>query len=139
MVRLAAEDSEDLTIISAQMQDALVRAADMRYLPKKHQFVLAANRFAWDAQPKKERRRAGLSINGVLSAQKLGFETVEPDTILSLLSLIFHPEQDGAGHVLLTFADGPSIRLKVECIDVQMGDMGEGWESRSMPRHDDDG
>lgn len=136
MVRLAAEDSDDLTIISAQMQDALVRAADMRYLPKQHQFVLAANRFAWDAQPMNERRRSGLAIKGVLAAQRIGFETVEPDTLLSLLSIIFHPEGELDGHVLLTFSDGPLIRLKVECLDVQMGDMGDGWPSQSAPQHE---
>jgi len=137
VVRLAAEDSDDLTIVSAQMQDALVRAADMRYLPKKHQFVLAANRFAWDAQPKQERRRCGLAVNGVLAAQRIGFATVEPDTILSLLSIIFHPEGELDGYMLLTFSDGPSIRLKVECIDVQMADMGDGWPSQSTPQHGD--
>jgi hypothetical protein len=135
VVRLAAEDSEDLTILSAQMQDALVRAADMRYLRKKRQFVLVANRFAWDAQPKQERRRCGLSINSVLSAKQLGFSAVEPNTILALLSVTYHPEGEVGGHVLLTFSDGPSIRLTVECLDVQMADMGGGWPSQSTPQH----
>lgn len=135
MLRLTAEDSDDLTIISAQMQDALVRASDMRLLPKQHQFALVANRFAWDAEPKRERRRSGLAISGVLGAQRLGFDAVPADEILSLLSITFTPSGEGAGSILLAFSTGVSIKLNVECIDVQMSDMGPGWPSQSKPAH----
>lgn len=135
MLKLTAEDSDDLTVISAQMQDALVRASDMRLLPKQRQFALVANRFAWDAEPKRERRRSGLSIRGVLGAQRLGFDAVPQDEILSLLSITFTASSEGAGDILLAFSTGVSIKLRVECIDVQMSDMGPRWASQSKPDH----
>ena len=135
MLKLTAEDQDDLTILSAQMQDAVLRVGDMRYLKKQHQFAMVANRFAWDAQPKAERRRTGLNVNTVLAAQRLGFAQADDDMVLSLLSVTFDPGQEGAGHVVLTFSGGFSIRLQVECLDVQMSDMGPGWSTQSTPDH----
>lgn len=137
MLKLTAEDQDDLTIISAQMQDAALRAGDMRYLKKHHQFALVANRFAWDAQPKAERRRTGFSVNSVLAARRFGFTYVEDDTILALLSITFEPTSEGAGHVVLSFSGGFSIKLEVECLDVQMSDLGQGWDTQSTPQHGD--
>ena len=45
LLRLAALDTEDLAIISAQMQDAVLLAGDMSFDRKRQQFVLLANRF----------------------------------------------------------------------------------------------
>ena len=136
MLKLTAEDQDDLTIISAQMQDAALRAGDMRYLKKHHQFALVGSRFAWDAQPKAERRRTGLTVNSVLEAQRFGFAHVDDDTVLSLLSILFEPAEQGAGKVVLTFSGGFSIRLGVECLDVQMSDLGPVWDAASTPEHD---
>jgi hypothetical protein len=40
LLGLAASDEDDLEIISARMQDALVRVSDMRYLAKTRQFAM---------------------------------------------------------------------------------------------------
>ena len=45
MLKLTAKDTEDLKVISAHMQDALVRLADIRYLAKPRQFALLAISF----------------------------------------------------------------------------------------------
>jgi hypothetical protein len=56
-LKLLALDDEDLTVISAHMQDAVFRVADVDYTPRDKHFTIAANRFAWDALPEKQRRR----------------------------------------------------------------------------------
>ncbi len=51
VLKLAALDTDDLQVVSAHVQDALVTASDMRYLPGESRFVLAMKRFAWRKPP----------------------------------------------------------------------------------------
>ena len=42
-LKLLALDDEDLTVISAHMQDAVFRVADVEYMPKHKHLTIAAN------------------------------------------------------------------------------------------------
>ena len=140
MLRLSALDVEDLAVISAQMQDAVLLAGDMRYDPKRKQFVLLANRFAWDETREPQRRRTGLHFDRVLSVRTLNMQHLEKDAVLSLLSVTFAETDAPSGEVLLSFADGATVRLAVECLECQMADLGPAWAARAVPQHplDDD-
>src|SRR5437763_17207664 len=47
-LKLRAEDADDLAVISACLQDALVPVADLAYVPEDGTFLLVANRFRWE-------------------------------------------------------------------------------------------
>ena len=47
-LKLLALDTEDLEVISAHVQDAVVRVADMGYARGDHRFALLMNRFDWE-------------------------------------------------------------------------------------------
>ena len=47
-LRLKARDADDLEVISASLQDAIVAIGDMTYLPMEQRFVMVANRFKWE-------------------------------------------------------------------------------------------
>ena len=67
MLKLSALETEDLEIISAHMQDAVVTVGDIRYLKAARTFALIGNRFLWQTQkPPYERRRTGLSFGRVI-------------------------------------------------------------------------
>ncbi len=136
MLRLTAQDAEDLKVISAYMQDALVRLADIRYLGKTRQFALVANRFAWENQPNSERRRTGLHFEHVISVKQQGILSLKGDTILSLLAISFEPGQDPSGTLVLTFSADCTIRLGVEYLDLQLKDLGGAWATDLKPSHD---
>ena len=87
MLRLAALDTEDLGVISAHMQDAVLRVGDMVWRSKAKQFALVANRFDWDAQNQPRRCRTGLHFDRVLSVKSQNVRRGEPDAILSLLAV----------------------------------------------------
>jgi hypothetical protein len=53
LLRLLALDQEDLAIVSAHLQDAVVRVGDIAYLPKERRFALLARRFDWEAPPER--------------------------------------------------------------------------------------
>ncbi len=136
MLRLTAQDAGDLNVISAQMQDAVLRYADLKYDAKRRRFVLVANRFAWDDAKTKMRRRTGLHFDFVNSVQKQGFNNVGPNTILSLLAISFVPVDKMSGHITLSFSAGHQLRLEVECVDAALADMGPAWSTEMTPSHE---
>ena len=135
MLHLAAADGTDLSIISAQMQDAVLRREDSRFDAKRRRFALVANRFAWDALPEKLRRRVGLHFDDVETVQGQGLARLGDDTVLSLLAINFASGEGLAGVITLTFSAAVSIRLHVSCINVAMDDLGAAWAAARVPAH----
>jgi hypothetical protein len=134
-LRLRAVDGDDLQVISAILQDALVPVAEMAFLPDEHRFVLVANRFRWEpgadgVRHEFERILAGLCIDHVVSVQRRGFSPSDGDRILSLLAL--NADEEG---LILHFAGGSAIRLEVEQIACRIDDLGEPWPTRWRPQH----
>lgn len=138
-LHLLALDNEDLEIISAHLQDAIVRIGDMAYVPAQRRFALVASRFDWAAATDgaMRRRAAGLHFDSVLKVQRMGFEQAEQDAVLNLLSIAFEAGDAPGGNITLLFSAGAAIRLDVECIDAQMNDIGAGWRARRRPQHGD--
>ncbi len=134
-LKLLARDEEDLAVISAVLQDALIPVSEMAYLPEERRFALVANRFRWEApgdRPREnfERRLTGLSIGGVSAVRRRGFSPGDPDRILALLAL-----RRVAGALQLDFAGGASIRLETTEILCHLDDLSEPWPTRWQPRH----
>lgn len=137
MLRLTANDGDDLAVISAQMQDAVIKLSDINFNVKRRQFAMVANRFAWDARPQKIRRRSGLHFDSVLGVKKSGLANVGDETVLSLLSIDFTPTDAPAGYIILAFSAGHQLRLEIECLDVTMSDLGPAWPTEFQPEHAD--
>lgn len=138
MLKLAALDEEDLAVISAQMQDAVLRVGDLVFRPRQRQFALVANRFAWDAQNQRQRRRTGLHFDRVLKAEARNIRMDDKDAILSLLSIGYEQTDAPSGVILLTFSGGGTIRLAAECLEAQLLDLGPAWTTPNQPVHPDD-
>ena len=138
VLRLTALDGEDLGVISAHMQDAVLLVGDMRFDGARKQFALVANRFAWDDQDTRQRRRAGLHFDRVLGVKSQNIRTADKSAVLSLLAIAFTEQDAPSGEVLLSFAGGGSIALSVECLECQMKDMGPAWPTEHVPHHNVD-
>ena len=48
MLKLAATDKEDIVVLSALLQDAVVPANEMIYLAAEHRFAIVVYRFRWE-------------------------------------------------------------------------------------------
>lgn len=133
-LKLRGEDEEDLAVISAILQDALVAVSEMAYFPEESRFVLVANRFRWEPSPggdqRLERQLSGLRIDSVRSVQRRGFNPRETDRLLVLLAIHAEP-----GQLYLDFAGGSSVRLEVDRILCHLDDLGEPWPTRWRPKH----
>ncbi|MGO4405851.1 DUF2948 family protein [Bosea sp. RAF48] len=136
-LKLIALDADDLAVVSAHLQDAVLKAADLRYLPAEKRFALALRRFDWEgAQHGKRRRRlAALHFDRVLSVRSAKLDKNDPDKVLNLLAITFDQGDDPAGNVTLNFSEGAAIRLSVECVEAQMKDLGPVWEAVATPGH----
>ncbi|TJV02057.1 MAG: DUF2948 family protein, partial [Mesorhizobium sp.] len=76
-LKLIALDDQDLSIISAHVQDAVMKVSDLEYLPAAKRFVLTMNRFVWEARSgffrqHNERRQCVLHFDRVLGAKTSG-------------------------------------------------------------------
>ena len=116
-LKLAAIDEEDLAVISAHVQDAVLKVGDMVYLPKERRFALAMNRFTWEkaktAPPRLRAppRRADLRPRQ-RGARRSGIDRDRPDAVLELLAVSFEPTDAPAGHVTLVFAGGAAVAAR---------------------------
>ena len=145
-LKLIAFDADDLAVISAHLQDAVLKVADIAYLPVEKRFAAVGNRFDWaqalgDGKARSKnyaRRRAALRFERVLGAKVQGLDLQSKDAVLSLLAIGFEPGEAPGGSIVLHFADGSAIRLDVECIEAELKDLGPAWRASSMPQHPDD-
>jgi hypothetical protein len=136
-LKLIALDEEDLAILSAHMQDAVVRLEDVAFLPGEQRFALVARRFDWETRPGEtpRRRLAGLHFDRVLRARTRGIDPARRDETLNLLAIAFEEGETPSGLVTLGFSDDRAVQLEVECIEAGMKDLGPVWEAEGRPEH----
>ena len=133
-LRLMAFDAEDLAIVSANLQDALVQTADMAWQPQARRFVMALARFDWVAADHGRLERCGTGLH-FDCVRHVAFSGFAPDRAapMTLLFIHFEPTDRPAGMVVLTFEGAAAIRLDVECLDAQMRDIGPRWAVDHLP------
>jgi len=138
LLRLVALDQEDLAIISAHLQDAIIRVGDLAYLPRERRFAVVGRRFDWEANSGEppRRRLTGVHFERVQAVRLRGVDRGNPEAVLNLLAITFDERDPPSGTVTLIFAEGAAIQADVECIEMQMKDLGPVWEAESRPTHD---
>ncbi len=143
-LKLLALDAEDLTMLSAYCQDAVLRVEDSIYNPSDKRLLLGINRFAWEAKPirrffkkQHERRRSVLQLDRISALRSRGFDREDKDAVLSILAITFHDRADDnpSGTVTVTFSGKAVLQADVECIEARLTDQGAAWGALAKPRH----
>jgi hypothetical protein len=136
-LRLIALDADDLSVVSAHLQDAIAKVADMAYLPGEKRFAMVVNRFDWACSDHKDQRcRTGIHFNRVLAARTRGVDLKDEKTVLNLLAVEFEEKDAPSGKVTLFFSGDAAIQLDVEVLEASMSDLSEVWPARKRPAHD---
>jgi hypothetical protein len=133
-LRLLAQDQEDLDVISAAMQDAVMKVGDIVYEPAAHRLTIAFNRYRWEAGG--ARVRSGLQLGGVLGVQTRKIRRGAKDAVLELLAMTFSAGEAPGGDVTLSFAGGGDLRASVECIEAVLADVSTPWPTPRTPAHE---
>jgi len=136
LLKLVAFDPEDLAVISAHLQDSLLRVGDIVYLPKERRFAIQTRRFDWESATP-QRRLTCMHFEHVKAVRVRGIDQTNKDAVLNLLAIAFEEGDPPSGTATLIFADGGAIQVDVECIEMQMKDIGPVWAAESRPVHED--
>jgi hypothetical protein len=142
-LKLVAIDHDDIEVVSAHLQDALVRIADIFWKPHDHRFVMALDRFDWtsviDAKTRDacdyRRCRTALRFERVLSCKCRNVDPTDKNARLNLLAVEFTERDAPGGLVTMTFSGGGVIRLEVECLEAELADLGEVFVADICPNH----
>ena len=140
LLRLAALDEEDLKIVSAHVQDAVLKAGDIDFQIHRRRLVLPINRFAWEVEKRlfwqqNERRRSVLHFDSVTGIRSTGIDRQDKDAVLSMLATRFRKSEAPSGEIEIMFSGHAAIRLSVECIEARLTDLGAAWRASSRPTH----
>jgi hypothetical protein len=146
-LKLLALDQQDLSILSAHLQDAVLKVEDMAFLARQKRFAAVLNRFDWETalapprrrpRPRPQRRRTALRFERVERARLQGIDPDVKDRVLVLLAIGFEAgTAPPGGTITMRFAGGSAIRFDVECVEAEMHDLGARWSTRSVPDHGD--
>jgi hypothetical protein len=137
-LRLCAEDADDLCIISAHLQDAVLPVGAMRFDPDNRIFELITDRFCWEHEPEQhgrkkmyKRTKSGVRFKNVRHVKHRKLQRNNPDVILELLRV--HANNDN--EIVLHFAGGTAVCLEVENIDCYLCDSDTPRWTSTRPEH----
>ena len=93
LLKLVALDGDDMEVVSAHLQDAVVKAADIHWRPNEKRVVVALNRFDWGAAngetPRFRRCRSALRFERVLACKCRNMDAASRQNTLNLLAVSF--------------------------------------------------
>jgi Protein of unknown function (DUF2948) len=142
-LRLLAQSADDLTVISAAVQDGLAAMADVQWHKGRRRFSLKLQRYRHEVTAGSakhgERVWAVLAFEGVTTVRSRNVVQGRPAALASILAIGFDPaadtENDPGGTITLTLAGDGAIVLDVECVDAVLADLGEARPAVARPEH----
>ena len=140
-LKLLATSDEDLRVIAAHLQDAIVSVKDTANLKKNRIFIIQLNRFMWEDVEKgvfrkNKRTRTVLKFDNVISVFSKNINAKKDKIFLDFLTIESSLLPDKSYEIKLIFSGNSVIKIKTEVIDVTLDDQGSPWETNTQPKHD---
>ena len=141
-LKLIAKTEEDLRVISAHLQDSIVKTSDIASLKKNRIFLMQLNRFMWEDVEKgvfrkNKRIRTVLKFENIIKATSKNVDRNKNDRFLDFLAIESFKMPDKNYQMNLIFSGDIIIKLITEAIEVTLDDQGSPWESKNKPNHED--
>tara|TARA_X000001036_G_scaffold427228_1_gene455582 strand:- start:184 stop:627 length:444 start_codon:yes stop_codon:yes gene_type:complete len=139
-LKLIANNSEDLKVISAHLQDSIVSTLDTANLKKNRIFLLQLSRFMWEDVEKgvfrkNKRIRTVLKFENVLSVSSRNINPKDKERFLDFLTMESNILQDKTYEINLIFSGDVVIKIRAEVIEITLDDQGSPWETKNKPKH----
>ena len=137
-IRLKGQSADDVPVLSALIQDAVLPSSEMSWLPKENRFGLLLNRYRWEkGDTHSERVQTVMVFDCVNGVKSNGIDSADKDQVLSVLAMTFEETDAPAGKVTLQLAGMADIELDVECLDVTLQDATRPYiaPSKQAPKH----
>lgn len=139
-LRLMAIDEDDLSVISACLQDALIPLNEIAFLHGENRFMGAFSRFRRECLADPEgcdgltRCCSVLVFEQVRAVRHRGLDPRLARVHLELLAIQSDRHQ-GCVLITLTFAGGVEIQLEADTITARLEDFGDPMPASSVPVH----
>ena len=139
-LKLIARTEEDLKVVSAYLQDAILSVSDIANLKKSKIFLMQLNRFMWEDVEKgvfrkNKRIRTILKFENVINVISKNINQQKKDDFLDFLTIETIKMPDNNYEMKIVFAGDSIIRIVVEVLEVTLDDQGEAWDTKNVPRH----
>jgi hypothetical protein len=138
-LKLLAEDVHDLNVFSAYLQDSVIVANDIKFLPKTKKLICVFNRFMWEDAEKgifrgNKRIRSALVFDNVLMVKSKRINPKKKTKILEFLA-IKTEIKNNYFDIRLIFSGDSILLVKTEEIESSLEDFGKTWETNYKPKH----
>jgi hypothetical protein len=134
-LKLLAKDRDDLAIISAALQDSILRVGDFSVSKSSRSLSLRLWRFRNESD-KNERILTGLRFDGVMDVKSRGIERSDPEAMVVLLNIDFTADDIPPGGLIsLNFAGGGEMHINAEAIEVICADISDPKPTDKVPLH----
>ena len=139
-LKLIARTEDDLRVVSAHLQDAIVNTSDIANLEKNKIFLMQLNRFMWEDVEKgvfrkNKRIRTILKFENVIKAVSKNINQSKKDKFLDFLTIETIKMPDNNYEMKIDFAGDSIIKVISEVIEVTLDDQGDAWDTKNMPKH----
>ena len=139
-LKLIANSDDDLRVISAHLQDAIVSPSDIAHLKKNRIFLIQLNRFMWEDVEKgvfrkNKRIRTILKFDNVVGVYSKNINSKNKERFLDFLAIETNILPDKYYEIKLIFSGDSVIKIRSEVIEVTLDDQGSPWESKTKPKH----
>ncbi len=139
-LRLRAEDDEDLAVLSACLQDALVAVRDIAHFPGERRVALLVNRYRWEAETGHstgpgERVLCAVAMDGVRRVRQQGIDRGKPGRFLSILAVRRAADHEDGPAVEFVFAGQAALRVALDRLQVRAEDVEEPYPTSWRPKH----
>ena len=140
-LKLLGTSDEDLRVISAHLQDAIVSVQDIANLKRNRIFLIQLNRFMWEdiekgVFRKNKRIRTVLKFDNVSSVLSKNININNDKSFLDFLTIESNLLPDKSYEIKLIFSGDSVIKVQTEVIDATLDDQGSPWETKTQPKHD---
>lgn len=138
-LRLRVQDSKDLAVVSALLQDAVLPMKETSWQPSLNRFGMLVNRFRWEDKSHAEqgkrpyqRVQTMLVIDYVQNVSSMGIDHSNKEQIISILAVDFDADK-----VIFTLAGDGALALDVECLAITVKDVTKPYAaiSKNAPKH----
>ena len=139
-LKLIARTVDDLRVVSAHLQDAIVNINDIANLKKNKILLLQLNRFMWEDVEKgvfrkNKRIRSILKFENVIKVKSRNINLAGKDKFLDFLTIETNQMTDNNYEMKILFAGDSILKVTAEVIEVTLDDQGEAWDTKNKPKH----
>ena len=139
-LKLIARTVEDLRVVSAHLQDAIVNINEIANLKKNKILLLQLNRFMWEDVEKgvfrkNKRIRSILKFENVIKVKSRNINLAGKDKFLDFLTIETNQTIDNNYEMKILFAGDSIVKVTAEVIEVTLDDQGDAWDTKNKPKH----